>query len=118
MPNRILNDAKKTVEVAIRIEPGPRFTMGKLTIVGLDLNGEFEMRRIWSLKEGNPFNPDYPQIFLGRVREQGLFDNLGDTKSEVTLNPEEHTADVTLNFQGERKQPKKGRFGETLPQPN
>jgi outer membrane protein assembly factor BamA len=116
-PNRVLDDAKKTVAVAIRIDPGVQYTMGKLTIAGLDLNGEFEMRRIWTLGEGKPFNPDYPQLFLNRVREEGLFDNLGSTKPDVKLNPQDHTADVTLTFGGAAppKKDGRGRFGEPLP---
>lgn len=104
---RAIDDAKKTVDLGIHIEPGPQFTMGKLTIVGLDLNGEFEMKRIWSLKDGSPFNPEYPQAFLNSVREQGLFDNLGATKSEVKRNEQDHTADVTLTF-GFAPPPKRG----------
>lgn len=114
IPNRVLDDAKKTVDVNIRIEPGPQFTMGKLTIKGLDLNGEFEMRRIWTLKEGKPFNPEYPQVFLNSVREQALFDNLGETKSEVKRNEQDHTADVALTFGAPKKQ-KKDPFGNPLP---
>ncbi|MBZ5580111.1 MAG: hypothetical protein LAP40_26425 [Acidobacteriia bacterium] len=114
---RALDDAKKTVDVGVHIEPGPRFTMGKLTIAGLDLNGEFEMKRIWALKEGQPFNPEYPQGFLNNVREQGLFDNLGATKAEVKRNEQEHTADVTLAFGGQAPAKKSGpgRFGEQGP---
>jgi len=113
-PNRILDDTKKTVQVAVRIDPGPQFTMGKLTIAGLDLNGEFEMRRIWTLKEAKPFNPEYPQIFLNRIREEGLFDNLGNTKSDVKVNSQDHTADVTLTFGGATppKKEGRGRFGQ------
>ena len=53
------------------------------------------MRRIWIVKPGDPFNPDYPELFLKRVREQGLFDDLGETKSDVHLNEQAHTAEAT-----------------------
>jgi len=43
--------------VAVHIDAGPRFTMGKLNIVGLDLNGEFEIKRIWTMKEGGRSTP-------------------------------------------------------------
>ena len=58
------------MDLAVAIDPGPLFTMGKLEIKGLDLDGEAEIIRIWTLKEGKPFNPDYPDFFLGRVRER------------------------------------------------
>jgi outer membrane protein insertion porin family len=83
--------------------------VGKLTIVGLDLDGEAEMRRIWGMKEGRPFNPDYPQQFLKGVREQGLFDNLGETKANTKTNENDHSVDVTLTFGGAPPQPKGGR---------
>jgi hypothetical protein len=85
--------------------------MGKLNIVGLDLNGEFEIKRIWTMKEGGPFNADYPDLFLTRVREEGLFENLGKTKSEFKINDRDHTADVTLTFAGENPDQKPGKKG-------
>jgi len=112
---RSIDDEKKTVDVGIHLDPGPRFLMGKLTVVGLDLNGEYEMKRIWAIKEGKPFNADYPQIFLDSVREQGLFDNLGATKPATKINQEDHTVDVTLTFGGAapaQKQRRRGQFGQ------
>lgn len=110
----MIDDANKTVDVAVHIDAGPRFTMGTLMIVGLDLNGEYEMKRIWSIKPGTPFNPDYPNEFLASVRAQALFDNLGETKSEVERNEREHTADVTLTFGGQASK-KKGPSGQLPP---
>lgn len=95
---RKLDNQKKLANVTLRVEPGPQFTMGKLNVNGLDLNGEAEVRRIWGLKAGKPFNPEYPDGFLRRVKEQGMFDNLGATKAEYQLNSRDRTADVTLTF--------------------
>ena len=97
-PERMIDDAKRTVNVAMHIDPGPRFTMGKLTVNGLALDGEAEIRRIWTIEPGKPFNPEYPQIFLNSVRQQGLFDNLGDTKADLHRNDKDQTVDVTLTF--------------------
>jgi outer membrane protein assembly factor BamA len=60
---RAINDEKKTVDVAVRIDAGAQYHMGKLTLVGLDLNGEAEILRIWTMKEGKTLNPDYPDYF-------------------------------------------------------
>jgi outer membrane protein insertion porin family len=111
---RAIDDARKSIDLAVHIEPGPRFLMGKLNVVGLDINAEFEIRRIWTMKEGKPFNSDYPQVFLDSVRSQGLFDNLGKTKSEFQINEKDHTAEVTLTFAGEgpKKPAGRGRFGQ------
>lgn len=114
-PERIIDDAKHTVNVAVHINPGPRFNMGKLAVNGLDLDGEAEIRRIWTIKPGQPFNPEYPQIFLNSVRQQGLFDNLGETKADVHRNDSDHTADVTLTFASNKPKKKADSFGDPLP---
>jgi hypothetical protein len=86
--------------------------MGTLTIKGLDLDAEAEIRRIWGLREGRPFNADYPRTFLDSVREQGLFDNLGETKSDLKTDPASHTVDVTLTFGGSGEQKPGRKRGE------
>ena len=70
------NEAHK-VDIGVRIDAGPQYTMGKLNLVGLDLEGEAAMKKMWGLKEGKAFNPEYPDYFLAQVKERGLFDNLG-----------------------------------------
>ena len=107
--HRKYDDDKRVVDVSIDVEAGPQFHMGKLTLVGLDLEGEAEMERIWTMKTGNPFNPDYPDLFLKRVKEEGLFDHLGKTKADAKLNEKAHTADVTLTFSGDDPAAKPGR---------
>ncbi len=105
---RTINDGKKTVDVAVAIDAGAQFTMGKLAIVGLDLEGEAEIKRIWGLKFGKPFNPEYPDSFLKRVKDEAMFDNLGQTKSAVKVNPDQ-SVDVTLTFAGSNPQGRPGR---------
>ncbi len=97
---RQINDGTKTVDVSLYIDAGPRYLMGKLSINGLDLEGEAAMRRIWTMTQGKPFDPDYPDSFLSRVHAGAMFDNLGQTKSSVKLDDQTHTADVTLVFSG------------------
>jgi outer membrane protein assembly factor BamA len=108
---RHIDDAKKAVDVAVHIEPGAQYTMGKLTIVGLDLNGEAEITRIWTLKEGKTLNPEYPDHFLKRIKEEGLFDDLGETKADTKVDAQKHTVDVTLTFKGEDPAKQPGRHG-------
>ena len=110
-PDRKIDDGKKAVDVTFYIDPGPLYSMGKLAIAGLDLEGEAEIKRIWTLTEGKPFNPEYPDFFLGRIKEEGLFDNLGNSKADVRVDEKRHVADVTLNFAGANGQPKPGRRG-------
>jgi outer membrane protein assembly factor BamA len=111
LADRKLDDEKKQASISVRVDPGPQFTMGKLKITGLDINAEAEIRRIWNQKEGKPFNPEYPDLFLRRIREMALFDNLGATKAEYQLNQRDRSADVTLTFAGGGRGPRPGRGG-------
>jgi outer membrane protein insertion porin family len=96
--DRNVNDKRKTVDLTIHIDEGPRFVFGKLNIQGLDIHGEAAIKSLWALKEGKPFNADYPDFFLNRVREDQIFENLGKTRSEIKVSEKERTVDVTLYF--------------------
>ncbi|HLI85417.1 MAG TPA: POTRA domain-containing protein [Bryobacteraceae bacterium] len=109
--DRAIDDAKKTVAVAVHVDAGPLYTMGKLAIVGLDLDGEAAIRKAYGIKEGQPFNPEYPERYLKQIKDEGVFDNLGETKAENRINAKDHTVDVTLTFKGAPPQSKQGRGG-------
>lgn len=97
---RKLNDQQKTMSLTVMVDPGQQYTMGKLTIDGLDVETEPHVRKLWALKRGQPFNAEYPDYFLGRLVEDQLFDNLGKTTSSVIPDPEKQTVDVTLVLKG------------------
>jgi outer membrane protein insertion porin family len=107
--DRKIDDAKKVVDVAVHIAPGPLYVMGKLDIAGLPLDGEAEIRRIWMLKEGKALDPEYPDYFLGRIKADGVFDGLGKTKSDQKVDEQTHVVDVALTFTGENPDQKPGR---------
>ena len=108
---RQVDQGHKTVDIAVHVDPGALYAMGKLEIAGLDLEGEAEVKRIWGLKSGKPFDPEYPDHFLAGVRDQGLFDHLGKTAADVKQNDKDHTVDVTLRFGVAPPQSKPGRGG-------
>ncbi len=99
---RHIDDKKKTVDLSIRPELGPQFLFGTLTIEGLDIHGEAAVKKMWGIKEGKPFDADYPDYFLAQIREQGLFDDLGATRSEPKVDEDKHLVDVTLNFRASK----------------
>jgi outer membrane translocation and assembly module TamA len=74
--------------------------MGNLEITGLDLTSEPAIRKVWGLKPGAPFQPEYPDAFLNNLREQGVFDNLGKTSAETHIDEKNYIVDVTLHFSG------------------
>jgi outer membrane protein assembly factor BamA len=100
---RAVDDRKKTVDLTIRVTPGPEYKFGKLDVKGLDLHGMHEMKRIWTMQPGKTFNVEYPDYFLNKIREDNIFDNLGTTRAIVTPNDKDLTVDVTLVFGGMEK---------------
>ena len=95
---RDVNDTEHTVAIEFQIDPGPLYTLGKLDIIGLDIETEPEIRKMWGLAPGRPFNVEYPDHFLSRVKEAGIFDNLKSSRAETKINAAAHTVDVTLYF--------------------
>ena len=81
---RTYNDAKKTVRMNVAVKPGPQYRMGRLTIQGLDITTEPEIQKMWGLKEGAVFRDNYPDKFLQNIRDGGVLDNLGETKSTLS----------------------------------
>jgi outer membrane protein insertion porin family len=95
-----IDEAKKTVEFFLVVDGGPAYTLGKLTVNGLGLDGEAAIRKLWSVKPGDPFPEGYGDYFLSKVKEEGFFDNLGETKAKVDIKADMHIVDVTLDFKG------------------
>lgn len=77
---------------------GPQYTFGKLSIEGLDILNEPQLRKMWAMEKGQAFNGEYPDFFLKQLREGQYFDDLGETKSVVTTDDERLVADVKLVF--------------------
>lgn len=94
------DDSKRVVDVTYNVSAGAVYNFQKLDVQGLDVTSEPVVARLWGEKPGNPFNPDYPEFFLKRVQEQGLFDNLSDTRSDYTADAASHVVTVHLYFKG------------------
>lgn len=105
--SRTVNEERKTVDMDFDFIPGEKYVFQKLEVKGLDIITEPAVRKLWRMQPGSPFNPEYPEAFLGKVREDGVFDNLGDTRSEVDVNRQTRLVAVTLYFKGEAPKPDK-----------
>jgi outer membrane protein assembly factor BamA len=97
-PDRLVNDQNKVVDLVIDIDPGDQFMMRALKVQGLDIESEPVIRKMWGLKEGKPFNPEYPDVFLNRVRVDQVFEELGEARSALTIDRAAKAVDVTLLF--------------------
>lgn len=94
------DDAKRAVNVTYNIIPGEPYNFQKLDIQGLDITSQPVIAKLWGEKPGHPFNPEYPDFFLKKVQEQGLFDNLANTHSDYTADAASHNVTVHLYFKG------------------
>jgi outer membrane protein insertion porin family len=106
---RDVHDESHTVDVNLAVELGPQYRFGRLNIVGLNILSEPEIRKAWGSLEGKPYQPDYADGFLARLREEGVFDNLGKTRSEPSFDEASKTVDVTLYFSGADPKPEPRR---------
>ena len=104
--DRTIHEENHTVDALITVTPGPQYHMGRLTIEGLDVITEPQIRKVWFMNPGSPFRPDYPDQFLKDLRNQGVFENLGETRAEKNTNEKTKTVDVKLFF-GAAKPPEK-----------
>ncbi|HMF76399.1 MAG TPA: POTRA domain-containing protein [Bryobacteraceae bacterium] len=91
---------KRAVNVIYNVIPGEPYKFAALDIQGLDMTARPAIEKLWGEKPGQPFNPDYPEFFLKKVNEQGLFDNLADTHSDYTADASSHNVMVHLYFKG------------------
>ena len=89
---------KPLADLNVTVIPGPLYTFGKLKIDGLDIITEPQIRKMWSLEGDKPYNGEYADLFLSRLREENIFENLGSTKAIVVPNDQTHVVDVTLVF--------------------
>jgi outer membrane protein assembly factor BamA len=103
-----IQDKTKEVNILYRVDMGPRFAFDRMETRGLDLHGEHEIRRLWTMAKGDPFNADYPGYFLNRLREDGIFDGLENARAEIDANEKDRTVRVTLIF-NERRGKKPGQ---------
>lgn len=107
---RKLDETKKSVDVTLAINEGPQYKFGKLTVLGLGLDGEAAIKKMWGVKPGDAFPNEYPNYFLEQVKAESLFDNLGDTKATPKRDDETLTVAVTLDFKTAPLKPAKPKF--------
>ncbi len=98
---------KPLADLTVTVVPGVMYTFGKLKIDGLDILNEPQLRKMWGLENGKPYNGEYAELFLNRVRDENLFENLGSTKAIATVNEQARVVDVTLVFGAAVKTPPK-----------
>jgi len=111
-PEMAPDEEKHVMNVVYDVIPGEPYKFQKLDIRGLDVTSQPVIEKLWGEKPGQTFNPEYPDFFLKKVREQGLFDNLANTQSDYTSDPITHNVTVHLDFKGGKSPEDKKREKE------
>jgi outer membrane protein insertion porin family len=104
-----VDDSKKIVNVIYNVVAGEPYNFSKLDIQGLDITSQPVIEKLWGEKPGHLFNPEYPDFFLKKIQDQGLFDNLADTHADYTTDTSTHTVTVHLYFKGGKSKDVKER---------
>jgi outer membrane protein insertion porin family len=105
---KTVHEENHTVDMVVAVTAGAQFHMGKLTIEGLDLLTEPQIRKVWTMAPGSPYHPDYADQFLKDLRAQGVFENLGETRADKNINEKTHLVDVNLVFGAVKPKEKTG----------
>src|SRR5260370_15854209 len=69
------DEEKNTVHYDLNIVEGDLYKMGELEILGLDTQATARMQGAWTLREGQPYNADYPEKFrddTGQLLPRGV----------------------------------------------
>ena len=97
-PDTQLDEENTTVHYDINVTESDLYKMGELEILGVDTPSKDRLREAWTLREGQPYNADYTQNFLGDAAHfvpRGLDFSV---KVSEELDAQNKTVDVTLHF--------------------
>jgi outer membrane protein insertion porin family len=95
-----IDTARTVVNPWFEVSEGELYKFGRLEVLGLGLDGEAAIRKMWNVKPGDPYPGGYPDYFVKAVKGEGLFDNLGDITATPSINRQTRLVDVTLHFSG------------------
>ena len=100
-PHPQYDDANGIVNYALEVQPGPVYTMGKLTIE----NGADDLRAAmlaaWKMPAGAVFNPSAIQTYYSSQGNTALGRTFASAncKYQLTTNADTHTIDVTMRVE-------------------
>ena len=97
-PDAQLDDDKGTVRYDLRVVEGELYTMGELEILGLDTQAKARMQDAWTLRQGQPYNADYPQKFLDDTRQLVPRGVQWAMSVHETPDAKDKTVDVEIRF--------------------
>ncbi len=97
-PEPRLDDDKAAVSYLLKVTDGDQYKMGELEIVGLDTQATNHLHQAWALREGDPYNADYPKKYLDSINRSLPGGVAWNISVHEAVNAKEKTVDVTLRF--------------------
>jgi outer membrane protein assembly factor BamA len=98
-PDAQCDDEKSTVHYDLNVVEGDQYKMGELEIAGLDTQAKARMQEAWTLREGQPYNADYPRKFLDDARQLVPRGVQWVISIHESLDSKDKTVDVEIRFQ-------------------
>ncbi|MBI3475924.1 MAG: hypothetical protein HY010_09340 [Acidobacteria bacterium] len=100
-PKPTLDDEHSTVHYALVVSEGDQFKMGEFEVTGLDSQSRAHLQSVWKLREGDPYDSEYPRKFINetsRFVPSGVPWKIGIHEA---VNEKDKTVDVTIRFASE-----------------
>ena len=97
-PDPQFDDEKSTVHYDLNVVEGDLYKMGELEILGLDTQATARMQAAWTLRDGQPYNADYPKKFLDDTRQLVPRGVQWSISIHETPDAKDKTVDVEIRF--------------------
>ncbi|MGA8069591.1 MAG: POTRA domain-containing protein, partial [Terriglobales bacterium] len=97
-PDAQLDDEKSAVHYDLNVVEGDLYRMGEFEINGLDTQAKARMVEAWTLREGQPYNADYPKKFLEDTRQIVPRGVRWAVTIHEAVNAKDKTVDVEIRF--------------------
>jgi outer membrane protein assembly factor BamA len=97
-PQAVLDDERSTVHYDLNVVEGDQFKMGEFEVAGLDSQAQARIEAAWKLREGEPYDSEYPKRFLNensKLVPGGVPWAIGIHEA---VNEKDKTVDVTIRF--------------------
>ncbi len=92
------DDEKSSVAYQLDVTEGDLYKMGELEINGLDTQAKARMLAAWTIREGEPYNADYPKKFFEDTRQLLPRGVSWGVNIHETLDAKDKTVDVEIHF--------------------
>ncbi len=97
-PQPVLDDEHSTVHYDLNVSEGDQFSMGEFQIAGLDSQARARLQSAWKLREGDPYDSEYPKRFLTETSKLVPVGVPWDIRIQEAVNEKDKTVDVTIRF--------------------